>query len=595
MSDTENKYVKKISNKAKEDIINSSVANLSAKPTLSATEMKMRFVMPIVNKEGTVPSIADEIDRVADEADTALQEQAQAIEQTNENVVGIGSKVLDIESGLGGVQRKVSLMEDEILGIHIALDPLPSQVYDVNMRLYSAEATIRYGKVSYITASIDSSNYVMTLTYYGEDGFKMGSTSIDLPLESMVVGAEYNKDIKSLILRLKSGESILVPLEDIFAGLINESEKGAPNGVTPLDENAKIPSQYLPDDIGGGASNIENGNGTNSVQQKASSGVENGFSFSDKTNAAAVEHDSTLNGTVPYGAQNDYSASFGCKSSAQGRRSFASGSSTVAKGDYSHTEGSNGVAFGVSSHVEGAVGTAIGDYSHVEGSNGVAKGTSSHVEGMTNTAEGNGSHAEGWNNTVKGNYAHAEGSNNTVGENAHSAHVSGQNNNVNYEAQAVFGRYNKNKPNNILEVGYGDGDAPSQRKNVFEVDKDGEAYAGGKRLLKEGEAGGGGGTKLYRHTITLPNGNLLVLVSWIGTRMTGYVDTPIGDMLSLAKDIYKYVLKAYLQYANGNVSTLTEIFYMGNYDEFGYYTPSPNQGYFATGELNDTNYIVEEI
>ena len=481
---SDNKYVKKISDVERERILQNSVAALSAKPTLNATEMKMRFVKPIIDTDKDAPSIAKEIDRVADETDAALQAQEQTIDSIDNNVIAIGSKMLEIESDLGGVQQKVSSMEDEITGINITLAPIPSQVYDVNMQLASVASDIKYGKVSYITASIDSSNYVMTLTYYGEDGFKMGSTSIDLPLESMVVGAEYNKDIKSLILRLKSGESILVPLEDIFSGLLNESEKGAANGIAPLDEDAKIPSQYLPDDIGGGASNIENGNGTNSVQQKASSGVENGFSFSDKTNAAAVEHDSTLNGTVPYGAQNDYSASFGCKSSAQGRRSFASGSSTVAKGDYSHTEGSNGVAFGVSSHVEGAVGTAIGDYSHVEGSNGVAKGTSSHVEGMTNTAEGNGSHGEGWNNTVKGNYAHAEGSNNTVGENAHSAHVSGQNNNVNYEAQAVFGRYNKNKPNNILEVGYGDGDAPSQRKNVFEVDKDGEAYAGGTRLLK---------------------------------------------------------------------------------------------------------------
>ena len=490
MSETEKRYVKTITDDDKQKIIDSSVEALSNRPTSNATELKMRFVAPIVNTSG-VPCLADEVDRIANEAN---DEFAKLNKQAANFDIGLGVQLGLInknEEAIEKAKEDISRLQIDVGGL-IALPTQLSEFKD----------EVKYTKASKIEVSVHPLTFVTTFKLLTDDGYVISTAEIDLPLESMVIGAGYNKDAKSLILTLKSGEYLSVPLEDVFAGLINESEKGAPNGVTPLDENAKIPSQYLPDDIGGGASNIENGNGTNSVQQKASSGVENGFSFSDKTNAAAVEHDSTLNGTVPYGAQNDYSASFGCKSSAQGRRSFASGSSTVAKGDYSHTEGSNGVAFGVSSHVEGAVGTAIGDYSHVEGSNGVAKGTSSHVEGMTNTAEGNGSHAEGWNNTVKGNYAHAEGSNNTVGENAHSAHVSGQNNNVNYEAQAVFGRYNKNKPNNILEVGYGDGDAPSQRKNVFEVDKDGNAYAGGTRLLKEGEVSGGS-TKKYKHTMTL--------------------------------------------------------------------------------------------
>lgn len=246
---SENKYVKKISDVERGRILQNSVAALSAKPTLNATEMKMRFVKPIIDTDKDAPSIAKEIDRVADETDAALQAQEKTMDSIDNNVIAIGSKVLEIESDLGGVQRKVSSMEDEITGINITLSPIPSQVHGVNMRLDSVESDIKYGKVSYITASIDSRNYVLTFTYYGTDNFKMGSTSIDLPLESMVVGAEYNKDTKSLILRLKSGESILVPLEDIFAGLINESEKGAPNGVTPLDENGKVPEQHIPDKI----------------------------------------------------------------------------------------------------------------------------------------------------------------------------------------------------------------------------------------------------------------------------------------------------------------------------------------------------------
>lgn len=45
----------------------------------------------------------------------------------------------------------------------------------------------------------------------------------------------------------------------------------------------------------------------------------------------------------------------------------------------------------------------------------------------------------------------------------------------NYDHQYQFGRYNKNKENNIIEVGYGSNEI--NRKNVFEVDKEGKIYS----------------------------------------------------------------------------------------------------------------------
>ena len=423
-------------------------------------------------------------------------------------------------------------------------------------------------------------------------------------------------------------------------------------------ETAQQDLDYIKNDVDNlkqsAASNLIAGNGKGAVQQVAD-GVADGFDFTDK-NPTATEQDPSLTGILPYGGVGNYSSAFGGKSMASGKRSHAQGTTTVAKGDYSHAEGNNSVTLGANSHAEGKQTTTYGENAHAEGFDTFAEGYISHSEGYKTHAKGACSHAEGNGTEAIQDQAHAEGSQThalgyashsegegTFAEN-HACHAEGKDTQAKgycshsegvstyaigmyshaqggwtyangaysvasgndsiadyhcdfvhgeglrttYEHQTVFGKYNdaSNWGNNRPLFMIGNGKSDGERSNAFEVRENGEVYAGGKPF---------GGTKLYRHTINLPNGNSLVLVSWIGTRMTGYVDTPIGDMLSLAKDIYKYVLKAYLQYANGHWLLLTEIFHTGNYDEFSYLTPNFNTGYFATGELNDTNYIVEEI
>ena len=169
--------------------------------------------------------------------------------------------------------------------------------------------------------------------------------------------------------------------------------------------------------------NIEDGTGTGAVQQVAD-GVEGGFSFAGK-NANAASFDSSLNGTVPYGATGNYAAAFGGVNSASGSRAFAVNNKTIAKGDESFAQGYCSVALGGSSFAggvkttavgEGAVSLgcqtkAVGDYTTAEGSETIASGKHSHAEGyQTNTTvDAEGSHAEGVRTTTSGVAAHAEG------------------------------------------------------------------------------------------------------------------------------------------------------------------------------------------
>lgn len=65
------------------------------------------------------------------------------------------------------------------------------------------------------------------------------------------------------------------------------------------------------------------------------------------------------------------------------------------------------------------------------------------------------------NNTAKGIYSH----------------VTGYNNKGQYPYQIVFGKYNKNNKNNVLELGYGEDEY--NRKNIFEIDQKGNVKSAG--------------------------------------------------------------------------------------------------------------------
>lgn len=82
-----------------------------------------------------------------------------------------------------------------------------------------------------IAMSIDSSTYVVTVGLKDQDGNTLGTAkTIDLPLESVVVGGSYDAETKKVILTLQSGDTVEFSVADLIDGL--QSEITAQN---PLD------------------------------------------------------------------------------------------------------------------------------------------------------------------------------------------------------------------------------------------------------------------------------------------------------------------------------------------------------------------------
>lgn len=101
----------------------------------------------------------------------------------------------------------------------------------------------KYG--SSLNLTIDDSTYVVTAQLKDQDGNNLGTAqTIDLPLESVVVGGRYDSATKKVILTLKDGSEIEFSIADLVSGLLPDNttfwgqtaQNGAVNGEITFDQ-----------------------------------------------------------------------------------------------------------------------------------------------------------------------------------------------------------------------------------------------------------------------------------------------------------------------------------------------------------------------
>lgn len=74
---------------------------------------------------------------------------------------------------------------------------------------------------SRVGLNVDNSTYIMTLQLLNKDNEVLSEGTVDLPLESMVIGATYSNGI--IKLTLKNGETLDVGISDLISGLVPDS------------------------------------------------------------------------------------------------------------------------------------------------------------------------------------------------------------------------------------------------------------------------------------------------------------------------------------------------------------------------------------
>lgn len=229
--------------------------------------------------------------------------------------------------------------------------------------------------------TINSQTYVLTATLKNTSGEALGtSQTIDLPLETMVVGGSYDDTTKKVILTLKNGNTVDFSVADLVSGLQTE-----------ITSTNKLNSDLVDD--------------TNQNNKFVTS--------AEKTKIANALTEEVYNAGKQV-TTNDKTGEI-----------FNSYSNNKATGNNSHAEGYGTTASGQASHAEGTNTVASAFYAHAEGWGTTASGNTSHAEGSLTAANANYSHAEGYNTRAGSMYQHVQGKYNVEDSNSKYAFIIG--------------------------------------------------------------------------------------------------------------------------------------------------------------------------
>lgn len=189
---------------------------------------------------------------------TKLQKDVQDLDKNKVNKSGdTMNGPLTVESQGGPAKTEVSEQ-----GVFVTNDGEKGTAYDdgvivnqgkrIVIPLKDGTVALAENVVASVELQLFELDYKLTLRARAADTRILSESTIDLPLESMVVGGEYDEETQEIVLTLQNGNQVSFPVDKLVTGLISSSEKGAPNGVASLDADGKVPKEQLPDDIGGG-------------------------------------------------------------------------------------------------------------------------------------------------------------------------------------------------------------------------------------------------------------------------------------------------------------------------------------------------------
>lgn len=127
---------------------------------------------------------------------------------------------------------------NEIQGIKVnssTVNPDANKVVNITVPTSAADVSAIPDTTKYAAAlslTINSSTFVMTGQLKDQNGDNLGTAqTIDLPLESVVVGGSYNSQTKKVVLTLQNGNTIEFSVADLVSGL--QAELSASNKLNP--------------------------------------------------------------------------------------------------------------------------------------------------------------------------------------------------------------------------------------------------------------------------------------------------------------------------------------------------------------------------
>lgn len=167
------------------------------------------------------------------EVDTALDNK---VDKVSGKGLSTNDYTTDEKTKLAGIAEGAEVNEIEGIKVNSStVNPDVNKVVNITVPTTAADVSALPDTTKYAAAlslTINSSTFVMTGQLKDQNGDNLGTAqTIDLPLESVVVGGSYNSQTKKVVLTLQNGNTIEFSIADLVSGL--QTELSASNKLNP--------------------------------------------------------------------------------------------------------------------------------------------------------------------------------------------------------------------------------------------------------------------------------------------------------------------------------------------------------------------------
>lgn len=167
---------------------------------------------------------------------TAIQKNGTGITPVSGTVnITVPTQASDINAATATQGDKADTAIQGIKVNNSTVNPDSNKVVSIAVPTTAADVSALPNTTKYAAAlslTINSSTYVITGQLKDQNGDNLGAAqTIDLPLESVVVGGSYNSQTKKVVLTLQNGNTIEFSVADLVSGL--QTELSASNKLNP--------------------------------------------------------------------------------------------------------------------------------------------------------------------------------------------------------------------------------------------------------------------------------------------------------------------------------------------------------------------------
>lgn len=167
----------------------------------------------------------DKIDTYAGNINTDLAEKGTDITNIKAEQITQNTNIQTNANNISSLQSRTGTNETDISNIKTEQTQQNNRIGALegdNTTNKTNIATLQTDSGHTISLDLNTTTYVLTATLKNKAGTTLNTSSIDLPIEQLVVSVSYDKNTKVLVITLKNGEITRVPLGDLVSGLQTE-------------------------------------------------------------------------------------------------------------------------------------------------------------------------------------------------------------------------------------------------------------------------------------------------------------------------------------------------------------------------------------